>query len=277
MTPLLRDAASRLRAAGIESHNREARLLLAHVLKIREEDVIAGTVEPDGDSRMRFEAIVARRTAREPLAYITGRKEFWSLPFKVAPGVLIPRPETETLVGEALRVFDKPDQDLRVLDLGTGSGCILLSFLNERPNAKGVGVDASPEALRVARENAETLGLAKRASFVPGGWEEGGKGYDVIFCNPPYIRRDEIAKLEPELSFEPRSALDGGEDGLDCYRALAPALRLSLGSNGYAFVELGHGQDDSVAAIFRGAGLVVAGFAPDLSGIPRCITARLAT
>ncbi len=155
---ILLSAADRLRAAGVESPRREARLLFAHVLGLRPEEIVAGRFSPQGSEfRNRFEAALARRAAREPLAYITGRREFWSLDFEVGPSVLIPRPESEIMVEEALKRFPMADAPLRVADLGTGSGCLLLAFLSERPKAEGLGVDVSEEALGIAKRNAARL------------------------------------------------------------------------------------------------------------------------
>jgi len=274
---LLLDASAKLRNAGIDSANREARLLLAHAMGVTGEDIIAGRVAPDEGAAAVFDALVKRRAAREPLAYITGSKEFWSLDFKVGKGVLVPRPETETLVGEALKAFPDPFSALRVLDLGAGSGCLLLSVLSERKKATGLGIDRSEEALVFARANAEALGLAARAEFRVGDWRPCGAGFDIILTNPPYITTSEMAGLEPELSFEPSGALDAGQDGLNCYRALGAVIRSALGPDGLAFVELGRGQGESVRAIFQEAGVDVVRVASDLAGIPRCIVAKIAT
>jgi release factor glutamine methyltransferase len=271
---ILASAAKRLRAAGIESPRREARLLLANILGIGLEDIVAGRVALGLNDQARFEAAVARRAAREPFAYIAGRREFWSLDFKVGPGVLVPRPESETLIESALGRFAARDAALDVLDLGTGSGCLLLAFLSERPNAGGVGIDASPDAIRWAEENARELGFAARARFVNADWSEAAGVYDVILVNPPYVGEPELAGLAPEVAqFEPHSALVSGADGLECYRRLAPILRARLKPAGFAFVELGQGQADAVSAIFSAAGLVVDETKRDLSGITRCLVA----
>jgi len=257
---MLAEATVRLREAGIASPRLEARLLLTHA---------------EGASD-RFEALLARRLAREPLAYITGAKEFWSLEFAVGPGVLVPRPESETLVEAALRDFAERTAPLRVLDLGTGSGCLLLSFLSERPNATGVGIDASHRALSWAAENAERLGLADRTAFRTGDWADGVNDlFTVMFVNPPYVREDELDVLEPEVArAEPRIALAGGEDGLAAYRAFVPELGARLTPNGLAFLEIGAGQAPGVRAILEAAGMEVARIVPDLAGIPRCVVAR---
>jgi release factor glutamine methyltransferase len=265
-------AAAILRSSGVESPRREARLLLAQALSVSQEAIVAGQARTGDAGLACFAAFVARRAAREPLAYIIGSREFWSLDFKVGPGVLIPRPESETLLEVALRHFPDSHAAPDMLDLGTGSGCLLLAFLRERVNAHGVGVDASPSALSWAKRNAAALGLESRARFIGADWREAGGAYDGIFANPPYIRADEVAGLAPEVAkYEPHIALSGGLDGLDAYRALGPILRARLKPQGLAFVELGEGQAESVATILTVAGLTVHEAIADLSGISRCL------
>lgn len=264
-----------LRAAGIESPRREARLLLAHALGVRQEAILAGNVSPDDAALARYETLVARRAAHEPLAYIVGAREFWSLDFAVGPGVLIPRPETEILVEQALKAFPEKDAALDVLDLGTGSGCLLLSFLSERANARGLGVDVSKDALAFAVRNAAAFGLAERVRFLNADWAAMPDGaFDVVFSNPPYIETRAIETLAPDVArYEPHGALDGGADGLVAYRGLAALLPRVLRVNGRAFVEIGQGQRELVSEIFSNAGLRVAGAVSDLAGIPRCLIA----
>jgi release factor glutamine methyltransferase len=267
-------AADDLRRARVESPRLEARLLLAHALDVTPEDIIAGgSLALDTEARARFDALIARRAAREPIAYILGRREFWSLGFAVGPGVLIPRPESEILVEKALSRCPDRGAELRVLDLGTGSGCLLLAFLSERPNAEGVGIDISPDALVFAARNAKTLGLADRATLVRGRWMESLKDpFDVIFVNPPYIRGGEIAGLDPDVAcYEPNIALNGGADGLDAYRQIAAQLRPRLSPAGFALFEIGAGQQEDVKMIFTAHGLCVEGTICDLAGISRCI------
>ncbi len=273
-TQTLLSATERLRAAGVESPRREARLLLAHVLGLRPEDIVSGNLPPqDTALGERFEAALARRVAREPLAYVIGRREFWSLDFEVDPGVLIPRPESEFMVEEALKRFPASSVPLRVLDLGTGSGCLLLAFLSERPNAEGLGVDISREALSVAKRNAQHLGLNARARFLLGDWMDALSGaWDVIFINPPYIASDDLMGLEPEVGrHEPRAALDGGADGLSAYRRVAGALLAHLRPKGRAFFEVGQGQAGAVEGLLAEKGLQVEGTVFDLAGICRCL------
>jgi len=270
---ILDSAALRLRAAGIEWPRLEARLLLAHAAGVSQTDIVAGRNVADADALARFDRLVDRRIAHEPLAYILGRREFWSLDFQVGPGVLIPRPESETLVEAALRGCPERDENLKVLDLGTGSGCLLLAFLSERKNAKGVGVDVSDEALAWARRNAENLGLSERVRFVRDDWGRAlSDVFDVVFVNPPYVRSAEIAALAPELAdHEPAMALDGGWDGLDAYRAVASVLLPRLSARGCAYLELGQGQAEAVSEIFTKAGFLVEGTVNDLARIKRCL------
>lgn len=270
---ILDDAALRLRRAGVESPRSEARLLLAHAMGVSQEEIISGAAAPNDVTLARFETAVERRSRREPFAYIVGRREFYSRDFAVGPGVLIPRPETESLVDEALRRFSNRDESLSVLDLGTGSGCLLLSFLAERPSAEGLGIDASETALAWARRNAENLGLAGRARFVLGDWGRSlAARFDVIFVNPPYVKTGDMRTLAPEIALhEPASALDGGEDGLDAYRRLGRMLAVLLTPKGHAFVEIGEGQAKAVSEIFAASGLLTDGTVTDLARIYRCL------
>jgi release factor glutamine methyltransferase len=208
--------------AGIDNPRGEARLLLAHALGVPKEQTLAVTPTPDQSAK--FDALIARRTVREPFAYITGRKEFWSLDFQVGSGVLVPRPDTETLIEEALRIVPDRNAALRIADLGTGSGAILIAALKEFPNARGVGFESSPEAFAFARANAARL-IGERAEIRLTDWDQAHGPFDLVFSNPPYIPSADIESLEPEVSqFEPRAALDGGPDGLAAYRALAGLL-----------------------------------------------------
>ena len=251
---LLVEGARRLVAAGVQSPRLDARLLLEH---------------SKGDEA-RFEGFIARRAAREPLAYITGRREFWSLDFEVGPGVLIPRPETETLVEQALAFFPDRAAPLKILDLGIGTGCLPVALLKEFPNARGLGIDRSDEARAYALRNVARHGLAERCEIRGGDWAEATAGpYDVILSNPPYIRTTELAGLAPEVAYEPVLALDGGPDGLSAYRGLAPVLTRLLSPNGYAFLEIGAGQSAEVGAVLAQSGIHLINLAPDLAGIPR--------
>ncbi len=263
--------AKRLAAKGIEEARREARLILAAALGTD----AAGLLAADEINEVTFEPLVVRREAREPLAYILGYKEFWSLRFAVSPATLIPRPESETLIEAALAV---QTNITRILDLGTGTGCLLLAALHEFPHAFGVGIDLSPKAAALARRNAETLGLLPRAMFLAGNWAAAvAAKFDLILGNPPYIAAPDLAGLMPEVkNFEPRAALDGGADGLSAYRGIIAALPDLLSPAGVAILELGAGQSAAVAGLAVAAGFTAIA-RPDLGGIPRalCITAPL--
>ncbi len=265
LSSLLAKGAAHLRSAGVDGPQREARLLLEHALAVSPEELIAESAVPNVQGMMRYEALLSRRMAREPLAYILGYREFWSLPFAVGPGVLIPRPESETLIEEGLRIFPERDAPIDVLDLGTGSGCLVLSFLHERPQANGIGVDNSREALSFAVRNAYDLGLWQRVELINGNWaDEVTDIFDVIFVNPPYVTLSEIASLEPELAYEPVAALSGGPDGFDVYRQLAPILGGRLKADGRILLEIGAGQLDRIKAVFAASGLSTVGAISDL-------------
>lgn len=262
----LRHGAATLRDAGIDSPAREARLLLSHALAQPAEALLrtpSACIDPS-----RFEALLVRRAAHEPMALILGRQGFWSLEFLVSPATLIPRPDSEAIV-EAALALPPPRQ---VLDLGTGTGCLLLSVLHERPDAFGVGVDLAPGAARLARTNAENLGLGSRAAFLCGDWAASLNGrFDLVVSNPPYIEASTIQTLMPEVwRYEPRRALDGGADGLDAYREILLALPALLATDGGAVLELGIGQGPDVAALARSVGFTTR-FHPDLAGIERAI------
>ena len=228
----------------------------------------------------RSSALAARRLKREPVARILGRKEFWSLPFDVTPDVLVPRPETETVVEAALDFVVRGGlrmERLRLLDIGTGSGALLLALLGELPTALGIGTDISQAALRVARGNAERLGFSDRCTFIACDIAAGvGGPFDIVVSNPPYVVRGEIAALAPEVShYDPPLALDGGNDGLDVYRAIAADASCLLAPDGRLIVELGAGQEPAVRALFTKVGLTVRGARNDLAGIPRALIAAL--
>ena len=271
MSDPVADGAARLRQAGIDNPRLDARLLWEHAKAIEMSALVA-----KGRLQDIFDRLIARRTAREPLAYITGHKEFWSLDFAVGPGVLIPRPDSETLIETALRLFPDKSAPLSILDLGTGSGCLLIAALKEFPNAHGVGIDSSPDALAWARRNLAAHRLEDRASLIETGWlEEASPGFDLILANPPYILTADIAGLAPEVAaHEPRAALDGGPDGLAAYRDLAPRIARLLSPSGYALLEIGLGQGDAVATLLTGAGLKVPTINPDLAGISRVVVAK---
>jgi release factor glutamine methyltransferase len=219
--------------------------------------------------------LVARREAREPLALILGHREFWSLDFAVSPATLIPRPESETLIEAAIAAFARREPPRRVLDLGTGTGCLLLAALSEFTAAFGIGVDRSAEAAALAARNAAALHLANRAAFVCGDWAASlDARCDLVLCNPPYIASADLDGLMPEVArHEPRSALDGGADGFAAYRCLFPALPRLLIPSGIAVLEIGAGQAEPAVELARRAGFAAETRA-DLSGIPRALVLR---
>jgi release factor glutamine methyltransferase len=263
----LEEATRRLAEADIENPRGEARLLLAHALGISRDQALTATPTPDQTAR--FAALVSRRATHEPFAYITGRREFWSLDFEVGPGVLVPRPDTETLIEEALRVIPDRTAPLRIADLGTGSGAILIAALSEFPNATGMGFESAPDAFAWSSRNAARL-MSQRAQIRLEDWDAAAGPFDLVFSNPPYIPAADIESLAIDVSrFEPRAALDGGPDGLDAYRALSRLLPRILRPGGHALLELGIGQANSMEFLFSGLDLVR--IAPDLAGIPRCL------
>ncbi|WP_374632655.1 peptide chain release factor N(5)-glutamine methyltransferase [Ferrovibrio sp.] len=276
----LRDAAGRLKAAGCDTPRLDAVLLLAQALGITPDRVrLSPDMKLDADAAARFAAMLVRRAAREPVSHILGRREFWGLDFKVSPAVLDPRPDSETLVQAVLDAVPDRKAALRLVDFGTGSGCLLLALLHELPKATGLGVDASGAALDVARDNAARLGLAGRANFVLGDWGVGLAGpFDILISNPPYIETAAIAGLADDVrKHEPLSALDGGADGLDCYRRLLPDMARLAAGNAILALEVGQGQADAVAGLLASLGGVnPAGIARihDLGGVARVVQAR---
>lgn len=280
---LLDETARTLCEAGIETARLDARLLVCAAAGASHADLIADAARPvtpvAADAARRH---AARRCAGEPVSRILGEREFWSLTFALSGATLDPRPDSETLVQAALDTVDAcgwRGRALRILDLGTGSGCLLAALLHELPDAHGVGVDISAEACRMARVNARSAGVASRAAFVCASWVEALQGqFDLIVSNPPYIRSADIASLDREVrEHDPLAALDGGDDGLDAYRQLATTVRRVCGSDGWLVVECGAGQADAVSAL-----LTEAGWRPprgdravvcDLAGRARCVRA----
>ncbi|MFC5066844.1 peptide chain release factor N(5)-glutamine methyltransferase [Flaviflagellibacter deserti] len=272
---VLADAVERLRMARRDTPELDARVLLKEALKLSDTDVITKLDDPASpEGVVAFNCMVARRVRGEPVARIIGHREFWGMRFDLGPETLVPRPDTEILVESALAAFRRAPPK-RVLDLGTGTGCILISVLSEFPEAAGVGVDKSERATAVARKNAERLGMNGRARFVVGDWASSLDGrFDLIVSNPPYIARGKIADLDVEVSVhDPHLALDGGSDGLHAYRRVAEESARLLPEGGVVIVELGEGQEKDVASIMREAGLKPEKAAPDLAGIPRALAA----
>lgn len=246
----------------------DAEILLAHALGISREELIFGThIIPAA-----FDALLVRRLAHEPVAYITGTRDFWTVTLHVAPCVLIPRSDSETLIEAAVDHFGKVGPK-RILDLGTGSGALLLAALDQWPAATGVGIDASEEAMRIARENVRRLDIVARAKIRRGGWTGTGEAFDLILCNPPYIATNEMLPADV-ADWEPATALFAGDDGFDDYRMIAPVLAPQLSPGGIACIEIGHTQREAVTALFMAQGFTVR-CRKDLAGHDRCLTVHL--
>ena len=268
------DARSRLEAAGVPGPVIDARVLVEAACGVTRADIVgdphrelsAGQVE-------RLDAYLERRIRREPVSHILGRKGFWNIMLGVTADVLTPRPETEVIVDHALRLFPE-GRPFRILDLGVGSGAILLAILAERPAARGLGIDVSEEALAVARDNAARLGLADRIALLRGDWSGGlaGSEFDLVVSNPPYIASPVIETLDPEVrDYEPRIALDGGPDGLEAYRQLAPEILRMLRPGGRFLVEIGYDQRAAAESLFRAAGAMEVETLQDLSTHDRVV------
>ena len=270
----LRDAVLALQQAKIETASLDARLLLLHVLGISKEQFLSGSVSKlSSQQYAAYQDLVEQRVARRPLSQLVGKREFWDLTFKVTSVTLDPRPDSESLIEAVLAHIPDVSTSLKVLDLGTGTGCLLLTLLSLYEHASGTGVDISEAALEVAKANAKNLGLQMRSRFAQSSWGSGVEGtFDVIISNPPYIPTKAIEALAPEVRlYEPILALDGGEDGLDCYRIIMPRIGALLAKGGIAVFEMGMGQLRDVEAIATQNGLKCIGKREDMAGIPRCV------
>ena len=273
--------AARLKSGSIESAELDARMLVGAGLGLDLTGMIraAGRLLTPDESNL-LESFARRRLAGEPVARIVGHKEFWGLPLNLSPATLVPRPDTETVVEMALQILRagaRANRPLRIADLGTGSGAILLALLSELPRANGVGTDISAEALQTASGNAARLGLSDRAIFIACDYAGGLSGaFDLIVSNPPYIRSADINALAVEVrDHDPRTALDGGADGLDAYRALIPQAAHCLAPGAALVVEAGEGQSGDIEALMTAAGLTIAGPPrADLAGIRRAVAGR---
>ena len=267
------------RSAGIEQPDADARILAGHALHLDRARMVSqsGRVLEAREINV-MSALAARRLRHEPVSRIVGQKEFWSLPIKVTPDVLVPRPETETIIEGALDFVVRTGlrmEKLRVLDIGTGSGALLFALLQELPHATAVGTDISTEAVQVARDNAARCRFENRCTFITCDMAAGVQDtFDIVVSNPPYIAHGDIQSLAPEVrDYDPAVALDGGKDGLDAYRSIAADARRILSQGGRLFVELGAGQETAVRALFTKAGLAVGKVRMDLAGIPRVLGA----
>lgn len=268
-----------LSAANVESAALDARVLLQEALGI---DAATLAAHPDrsmdASEAARLAAFAARRLAGEPVARILGRREFWGMSFALSPATLVPRPETETVVTTVLarlRDAGRIEQPLSIVDLGTGSGCLLVALLAELPHAVGLGIDRSAEAAATARANAAANGVGGRAFFAVSDWAASvDRCFDVIVSNPPYVAAADLRRLPPEVRLhDPRLALDGGDDGLDAYRSLAADLPRLLAPDGFVALELGAGQAREVRDLLVARGLAKAWISHDLSGVERVVAA----
>ena len=277
------ETAAVLRGAGIETSELDARLLICHAAGLTHECFVARAGEAlQPEAAARLDALVRRRASREPISRITGTREFYGRSFLVNESALDPRPDTETLIEAALSVMEKTgrrDEPLRLLDLGTGTGCILLTLLAELPKARGLGTDLSLAALRLAEANARRLGVAGRASFLASDWLDAIHGeFDLIVSNPPYIASGEIKRLVPEVAHhDPYLALDGGPDGLMAYRRIAAGAARLVAPKGAILIEIGSSQASAVAGLLRDGGFLVEndGTSFDLGGRPRVVAATV--
>jgi len=276
-----RALAARLKSSAIDSAELDARILIGAMLNLDLTGMITEAARPlTGDESSRLESFARRRLAGEPVARIVGMKEFWGLQLKLSPATLVPRPDTETVVElalEMLRAGGAIDRPLRIADLGTGTGAILLALLSELPDATGIGTDISAEALRTAADNAARLGFSGRVDLVRCDYASALSGpFDLIVSNPPYIRSADIAGLAPEVrDHDPHAALDGGADGLDAYRALIAQAAGLLAPGAVLVVEAGQGQASQIEALMTGAGFALPGPPKaDLAGIRRAVGAR---
>ena len=265
------------KAIGLDTPELDARLLAQGILGLRHDELLLNYNKLITDSECEILIAAARRRVlREPVSRILGTRAFWKSEFKISRETLDPRADSETLIEAALGYLGKA-HPLSVLDLGTGSGCLLLSLLHELPQATGVGVDISADAIQTAQLNAEDMRLSVRASFVALDWEDMkvDQPFDVVISNPPYIANAEIAKLEPEVrQYDPLRALAGGTDGLDCYRSIAKLLPLFLTRQGKVFLEIGYDQAETVKGILAAGGFRVLQVVPDLAGHSRCVVAQ---
>ncbi len=274
---LLRLAVKTLADAGIESAVVDARLLFQFVAQVSREDLVRDPeLELPLASVVVFNTLIDRRARHEPVSHLLGEREFWGLPFSVSSAVLDPRPDSETLVEAVLSKLDDRNKPMRILDLGTGSGCLLLALLHELPNAWGVGIDLSGDAIEIAKTNAVALKLSPRATFCRANWFAPIAGrFDFVVSNPPYIVDHEIDMLEPEVaSHEPRLALAGGPDGLAVYRHIMSGISGLLIDRGWLALECGIGQFDNVTSLCSQADLTTDAAIRDLNGVARVLMAQ---
>lgn len=277
---LLKESIQTLKRANINRAHLDARLIVAHGIQITLQQVF---VRPERQLKksdlVNVRKLIDRRSKHEPIALIIGEKEFWSLPFKVTAATLIPRPDSETIIEAVLAVHSDKELPTRILDLGTGSGCLLLTLLNEYQYSTGVGIDFSEDALNVARLNAQSLGIVDRVDFVQMNWNDGIPilaDFDIIVCNPPYVAENDRNKLSIDiLGYEPHSALFAGIDGLREYKTIISVLNETTNFDGSVFFEVGINQAHIVSNMLKNAGLRDISIYPDLAGIGRCVAAKM--
>jgi len=271
----LLEATRQLKAAGIEGARQDAGILITHILQV-DRSILYREPEKQlsAEELEAFQALIDRRAAREPVAHLIGRREFWSRDFIVNEHVLDPRPDTETLVAETLKQMPDIEKPYQVLDLGTGSGCLILTLLAERPAARGVAVDLSKDALKVAQQNTENMELLDRCQLINGAWFENVSGqFDVIVSNPPYIPEEDRSSLEPEVfDHEPHMALFAGADGLDCYRDIISSAPNYLAKGGWLGFEVGIHQAEQVKQLMEERGFSNLKITKDLAQIGRCVS-----
>ena len=277
---VIEESVRALAQAAVDDARLDARLIVAHALNWTPERVFGyPEQELEGGELNLIRELIARRVKREPLALITGEKEFWSLRFTVGPETLIPRPDSETLIDAVLAAYPDREKNLRILDLGTGSGCLLLTLLHEYVNASGMGTDFSQGALKIARGNAKNMDLSMRAGFVLSDWNQGVSqmgNFDIVISNPPYVPQGDESSLQPEvLEYEPHSALFAGSDGLMEYRTIISHLPGLLDDEGMTFFEVGIDQAKAVSQLMEAAGMKDISCRHDLAGIERCVWGKM--
>lgn len=275
MRDILKQLRVRFAASGLDTPDLDARILVRHFLNLSDADLITGQGAATEEQIDALDAAIERRLSGEPVSRILGYREFWGMRLKVTPDTLDPRPDTERLVEMAVEAL-KDNPPRRILDLGTGTGCILLALLKEFPQATGIGIDINPAAVDVSRENMENNGLSDRAAFRQGNWTdsltESDGSFDLIVSNPPYIPEADIESLAPEVrNHDPILALVGGKDGLNPYKILIPEIKKFLAPRGRAFFEIGQNQDKDIARLVEDSGFVVRRIGADYAGILRVV------
>ncbi|MCH2038579.1 MAG: peptide chain release factor N(5)-glutamine methyltransferase [Rickettsiales bacterium] len=271
---LLRHATLTLKSSGCSNPFLDAGLLIAHVLETSREYVLGHKEHELSDEQLyHFSKLLGRRSSREPMSHLLGYREFYGYQFHVTKDTLDPRPDSEVLIDAVLQDYSLKNDAPNILDLGVGSGCLLLSLLKEIENSKGVGVDVSEQALEVARKNAALLDLESRSRFLKSNWLESVEGtFDIVVANPPYISFDDLQSLEPEVRlYEPEHALTDYKDGFECYRLIAKSLKPHVNKDTFIYYEIGQGQEQDIVSIMELENFVLIEQYKDLAGIIRCL------